>query len=204
MQEVNMVKKKGSATIDLIKEAVLYGTKGAGVSNSVGPDGGLAYAFNGTSSAYFEFPSSKKPLFDFINKPFELEMVLWLNSTAVMQPLGNLVNGSGSSDYSLTLNNTYETVCKFSLDGMEMSLTKRLRFGIGSEKLPTGRWVNLKLTRLADKGTFQFLIDNVLVSFFSNITSFNNVQPNLFRIGTSSDGAYPLNGILAKMTVKPL
>ena len=201
---MNITSRKKKAGVDFLKEAVLYGTKGAGVTTTTGPAGEVAYAFNGTSTAYFEFPASKKALFNFINKPFELEMVIWLNSTNAVQPFGNLMNSTGIADYAITLNNTYQTVCKFSLDGYESSLPKRLRFGIGAEKLATGRWVNLKLKRLADGGTVQFLLDDVVVSSFSNITTFNNASPNLFRIGSSSDGFFPVNGIISKLTVTSL
>ena len=104
LEILNIKGKSNSLFIDFLSEANSSATRGAGVTDSVGASSEKAYAFNGTSAAYFEFPSNKVALFGFINKPFELEIVLWLNSTATMQFLGNLVNGSGSSDYAFSAN----------------------------------------------------------------------------------------------------
>lgn len=204
MQEINLLKKKKANVIDLLFEATTYGNRGPGVTDTLGPTGENAYGFNGTGNSYLEFPSGKTPLFSFVNNPFEFEMVLRLDSGAMMQLLGNLVNGSGAFDYIFIANNTYQVESKFSLDTIVASTVVRNRFVPGNVKLPIGQWFNLKLRRRVNMTTMDLLIDDVIVDTINSVGIFTINKPILFRIGATSDGAFPVAGTIAKMTVTPL
>lgn len=201
MQE-NQMMNRILGDIDFLKEARQYATTGSGVSVTTDAEGRYLHTFNGTANAYHQFPSNKYSLFNFINNPFTLEAELKLNNTSLFQPLGNLRDANGTSDYAFSFNNTYQTVSKISLDGNTASGVKRYRFGVGATKLPTGVWVNIKLVKLADSKTIRFYQDDVLISEVLDTLPFSIANINPWRIGTSSDGSYPINGVLRKLTVK--
>lgn len=198
----NLILGRVSGEIDFLKEARNFATSGSGVSVALDTEGRYVHTFNGTSNAWHEFPSNKYSLFSFINVPFLLEMEIKLNTTALCQPIGNLRDLAGTSNYAFTFNNTYQTVSKLSIDGNTASGVQRYRFGAGATKLPTGVWTNLKVVKLADAKTIQFYQDNVLISEVANTLPFLMTNVNPWRIGTSSDGAYPVNGAMRKLTVK--
>ena len=204
MLEVLNNTRKNKVPIDLIQQAIKTGTRGSGVTAGTGPAGESAYVFNGTANAYFEFPFSAQNTFQFINKPFELEAVLFLTSTASMELLGNLVNSSGASDWAMTMNNTYQVISKLSLDGRQGGVIVRNRYAVSAEKLPTNKWFNLKLRRRTNMTTMDLLIDNVIVSTLTGTGLWDLQTSNPFRIGASVDGAFPITGTMAKLTVTML
>lgn len=205
MQEVlNTGKKKIGAVIDLLKEARDSAIKGTGVTDIVGPSGESGHRFNGTIQAQFKFPSSKHYVFEFMNRAFDLDMLLFLDNTNATQPLGNLNNGNGASMWAITLNNTYQIACTVSIDGtLSNNSIGRYRFGVGAQKLPINTWFKMKLRRRKDLTTMDLYIDDALINTVTNVGQFNPLVTNQFCIGTSFDGSFPLSGRIASMVVNP-
>lgn len=101
-----------------------------------------------------------------------------------------------------TLNNTYQVQSQISIDGFSTTgAVQRFRFGTtGTTKIPTDRWVKVKLERVGT--ALSFYIDDVQIGASQTMTlGFQNTSQNIMKIGTSSDNLYQILGAIDSLTM---
>lgn len=127
------------------------------------------------------------------NTNFDFKVYVKLTTTAPQMWCGNLRNATGTGNYWITLNNTYQQACQLSFDGISTAGgVQRFRFGVGST-IPTNRWVKLELKRVNKQ--LSFYIDDVQVdSVLSMPNGFVTTYTYPFNVGGSVDDTYLLSG----------
>lgn len=127
---------------------------------------------------------------------FKIETYVYLTGTSSQMLVGNLLNGSGTGSYWVTLNNTFQVPSQISLDGYGTNgSVLRYRFGTsGSTQIPVNTWLKIKLERV---GTLlSFYINDTQVGASQTMTYGFNNHGNAYRIGASTDGVYQLVGAI--------
>lgn len=154
-------------------------------------------AINFKSPSYVQISSTGMPSYYNIQNStdFYIETYIYLTSTQTMMLCGNLNNNTGTGNYWVTLNNTFQQSSQISLDGYDINNTvQRFRFGL-NQTLPLNTWTKIRLQRTSS--VLSFYINDVQVgSSLTMANGFRNTSTNSFRIGESSDGVYPLAGCI--------
>lgn len=133
---------------------------------------------------------------------FVIQGYVYLTGTSTQMLIGNLINGTGTGSFWVTLNNTFGVSSQISLDGYSTTgAVQRFRFGTtGSTKIPTDTWVHIKLERVGTN--LSFYIDNVQVGASQSMTlGFMNTSSNILCIGSSVDNTYQLLGAIDSFTM---
>ena len=130
---------------------------------------------------------------------FTIETNLYLRDTSVQMLIGNLSNSAGSGSYWITLNNTFQQACMVSIDGFNASTVNRYRFGAGLN-IPINQWCTLKIERIGT--VLSVYLNGTLVGSSQTMSVGFTNQTNPMRIGLTSDGAYPLNGIIDNFRIQ--
>ncbi len=131
------------------------------------------------------------------NTNFKIETSVYLTGTSTQMLIGNLINGTGTGSYWITLNNTYQVPSQISLDGYSTTgAVQRFRFGTsGSTKMPTDQWVKIKLERVGS--LLSFFINDVQIGASQTMTlGFQNTSGNVMKLGSSTDNTYQLLGAI--------
>lgn len=149
------------------------------------------------SASYVQISSTGMPSYYNIQNStdFYIETYVYLTSTQTMMLCGNLNNNTGSGNYWITLNNTFQQSSQISLDGYDINNTvQRFRFGL-NQTLPVNTWTKIRLQRASS--VLSFYLNDVLVeNSVSMPNGFRNTSTNAFRIGETSDGVYPLSACI--------
>lgn len=137
------------------------------------------------------------------NTNFTIETYVYLTGNTTQMLIGNLVNATGTGDYWITLNNTFQVSSQISLDGYSTTgSVQRFRFGTtaGSTTIPINTWVKIKLERIGS--LLSFYLNDVQVGSSQTMTlGFSSTSSNILKIGNSTDNVYQLLGAIDSFVI---
>jgi len=123
---------------------------------------------------------------------FRIETYVKLTNTSTKILCGNLQN-NGTGSWWLVLNNTFAPASVVALDGYSTTgAVQRFHF-TSMTTLPINAWHHIVVERIGTNLTCT--IDGNLLGTLTMTLGFQS-QANPFRVGDSTDNAYPFNGII--------
>lgn len=123
---------------------------------------------------------------------FKIETYVKLTNTQTKILCGNL-NNNGTGSWWLVLNNTFQSACAVALDGIMSNGTAQRFHFTSMQTLTANVWHYIVLQRVGT--TLTCTVDGSSIGSFTMNTGFQ-AQNNPFRVGDSTDNAYPFNGVI--------
>lgn len=157
-----------------------------------------AIQFN-SGTSYIQVGSSSIPSIWQIgnNTDFKIETYVKLTGTSTRILCGNLRN-NGTGSWWVVLNNTFQDSSVVALDGFSTTgAVQRFHF-TNQAQLTSGIWHHVVLERIGTSLTCT--LDGVLLGTLTMTLGFQS-HSNPFRVGDSTDNAYPFNGIIDSFTM---
>lgn len=132
------------------------------------------------------------------NTDFTIETYVKLTGTSTRILCGNLQN-NGTGSWWMVLNNTFAPASAIALDGYSTTgAVQRFHFTTLTT-LPSGVWHHIVLKRTGTSLTCT--LNGTLLGTLTMTLGFQQ-HPNAFRVGDSTDNAYPFNGVIDSFTMK--